>query len=201
VVERPLAESPLGNLTAPAGQIPEIALVERPFLGKIALRGDAADRQFVASATRVLGLPLPTQPGTGAGRGDTTVLCLAPDEWLVVSAPGARDLIARLREALSGHHAAAVETSCATATIAVSGGRAALLLRKICSIDLDRQKLSGRCCWQTRIGPFAVLVHRLGAAEGFELHVARSYARSFWLWLNDAAAEFGAWQPVNGSGG
>lgn len=201
MVERPLAESPLGTLPAPAGRMPEIDLAERPFLGKIVLRGDAADREFIASATRVLGLPLPTRPGTGACRSDTTVLCLAPDEWLVVSAPGAHDLIARLRKALAGQHAATVEVSCATATIGVSGGRAAMLLRKICSIDLARQESAGRCCWQTRIGPFAVLVHWRGAADGFEFHVARSYARSFWLWLNDAAAEFGAWQPVIGSGG
>jgi heterotetrameric sarcosine oxidase gamma subunit len=191
VVEPPVAMSPLAGLPAPSGRAPDIDLTERPFLVKLTLRGESADGGFTIAAARALGLAPPAQPGNGVHDGSLTILCLAPDEWLVVSEPGARDLVARLREALADRHAAAVDVSCATATITVSGSRAALLLRKICSIDLARQESRGRCCWQTRIGPFAVLIHRRAADQGFDLHVARSYARSFWLWLNDAAAEFG----------
>jgi heterotetrameric sarcosine oxidase gamma subunit len=191
VVEPPVAMSPLADLQAPSIRAPNIDLTERPFLVKLTLRGDTADGGFMIAAARALSLAPPAQPGNGVYDGSLTILCLAPDEWLVVSEPGVRDLVACLRQALAGRHATAVDVSCATATIAVSGSRAALLLRKICSIDLARQESRGRCCWQTRIGPFAVLIHRRAADQGFDLHVARSYARSFWLWLSDAAAEFG----------
>jgi heterotetrameric sarcosine oxidase gamma subunit len=191
VVEPPIATSPLAGLQTPSVRAPNIDLAERPFLVKLALRGDAADGGFMTAAAHALGLAPPAHPGDGVRDGSLTILCLAPDEWLVVSQPGTHDLVARLREALAGRHAAAVDVSCATATITVGGSRAALLLRKICSIDLARQESRGRCCWQTRIGPFAVLIHRRAADQGFDLHVMRSYARSFWLWLNDAAAEFG----------
>jgi sarcosine oxidase, subunit gamma len=187
VVEMPLPTSPLAVAPAAAVRMPEIDLAERPFLCKIRLRGDAADGDFVAAAAQALGVALPTRSGAGTGHGGVTILCLAPDEWLVVNGAGARDLIVCLREVLTGQHAVAIDASCAIATIGVTGGRAALLLRKICSIDLARQASAGRCCWRTRIGPFAVLLHWRGEDEGFDLHVARSYARSFWLWLNDAA--------------
>jgi sarcosine oxidase, subunit gamma len=199
VVELPRVASPLGGLPSPASRVPGIALAEIPFRGKITLRGNIADAGIVAAVREAFGRAPPLRPGTSGDHDGITVLCLAPDEWLVISETRASDLVVRLRAALAGCHAAVVDISCATATIGVSGRRSALLLRKICTIDLARQEVTGRRCWQTRIGPFAVLVDR--RREGFELHVARSYARSFWLWLNDATVEFGAEPAVSDSGG
>ena len=166
-----------------------LEIAERPFLGKIALRGDAADRGFTATVARSLGGALPRQPGAGTTRGPTSVLCLAPDEWLVVVDGDARDAFIALRDGLVDQFAAVVDVGSATATVRISGRRACDLLRKICSIDIKRQ--TERVCWQTRLGPFAALIQRCDANATFDLHVPRSYARSFWRWLDDAAAEFG----------
>jgi sarcosine oxidase, subunit gamma len=197
VAEPLLATSPLGGLFTRVAD--GLHLAERPFLGKLALRGDAADCGFVAAVSAALGCVLPQAPGAGIAHDQRAVLCLAPDEWVVVSEANAGDLVVPLRQALAGQTAALVDVSCATATVSVGGTNAAVLLRKVCSVDLVRQ--SARACWETRLGPYAVLAHRRQAPESFDLHVGRSYARSFWLWLNDAAAEFDVRLPINGSGG
>jgi sarcosine oxidase subunit gamma len=198
VAEPPLATSPLGGLFTRVGN-GALQLSERPFLGKLALRGDAGDPGFVAAASAALGCALPRAPGAGVAHDRRAILCLAPDEWLVVSEAGRGDLVGPLRQALGGRSIALVDVSCATATVSVGGPDAAALLRKVCSIDLVRQ--TARACWQTRLGAYAVLIHRGDAPVTFDLHVARSYARSFWLWLSDAAAEFEIRAPINGSGG
>jgi sarcosine oxidase, subunit gamma len=197
VAEPPLAASPLGGLFARIGG--GLDLAERPFLGKLALRGDPADGPFVAAAGAALGCVLPRAPGVGVARDRRVVLCLAPDEWVVVSEAGADDLAVPLRQAIAGQCAAVVDVSCATATVSVGGPDAPALLRKVCRIDLARQ--SARACWETRLGPYAVLAHWRQAPETFDLHVGRSYARSFWLWLTDAAAEFEIPVRINGSAG
>lgn len=197
MAEPPFATSPLGGLFARIGGGLHIA--ERPFLGKLALRGDAADCGFVAAVSDSLGCVLPRAPGSGIADDQRAVLCLTPDEWVVVSEANAVDLVVALRQALARQCAALVDVSCATATVSVGGTNAPMLLRKVCGVDLTRQ--SARTCWETRLGPYPVLAHRRQAPESFDLHVGRSYARSFWLWLNDAAAEFDVRLPINGSGG
>jgi sarcosine oxidase, subunit gamma len=197
VAEAPLATSPLGGLFARIAD--GLHLAERPFLGKLALRGDAADGGFVATASAALGCVLPQAPGAGIAHDQRAVLCLATDEWVVVSEANAGDLVVLLRQALAGQCVALVDVSCATATVSVGGTNAPALLRKVCSVDLARQ--SARACWETRLGPYAVLIHRRRAPETFDLHVGRSYARSFWLWLNDAATEFDVRVPINGPDG
>ena len=189
MAELPLAVSPLAGLPVTAFGSGELALAERRQLGKIMLRGNAADARFVATVVSALGCVLPELPGAGAVHGLATILCLAPDEWLVVSEAGAPDLGVPLRQALAGDFAAVVDASSAMATVGARGRLVPELLRKVCSIDLARQPACC-CCWQTRLGPYVVLIHRRDAAEAFDLHIARSYARSFWLWLNDAATEW-----------
>ena len=77
-----------------------IALCERRFRAKINLRGKPAKR-FLDAVTAALGVPPPKTPNTTAASGETTVLWLGPDEWLVVGPPGREDAIAAsLRDAL-----------------------------------------------------------------------------------------------------
>src|SRR3546814_11625380 len=68
---------------------------------KLNLRGDPADRAFMAAAGNALDMVLPTEPDTTTASGGVTALWLGPDEWLLPSAPGEETRLAtRLREAL-----------------------------------------------------------------------------------------------------
>ena len=46
-------------------------------------------------------------------------------------------------------------------------------------------------CAQTRLAKAPVLVRRLDDGGAYEIVVRRSFADYLWLWLEDAAAEYG----------
>src|SRR3546814_1606758 len=89
---------------------------------KLNLRGDPADRAFMAAAGNALDMVLPTEPDTTTASGGVTALWLGPDEWLLTSAPGEETRLAtRLREALADIHAAVVDVTETSTVIRLSG--------------------------------------------------------------------------------
>ena len=104
-----------------------VAMVEEPFVTMVDVRVDAAGPGAQAAA-ELLGVELPTTASTYAKIGDTTVIWLGPDEWLVTGTTLAGpELEARLREAVGPHGGAAVD---------VSGQRTTLRLRGSYSRDV-----------------------------------------------------------------
>ena len=65
-----------------------VTLGERRFLGKINLRGQPT-KKFRDAVAGALGVAPPTAPNTATGDGAPTALWLGPDDWLIVTPPGA----------------------------------------------------------------------------------------------------------------
>ena len=195
-VETPLAHiDPVAYASTGPGGHTDVRLAERPAGGRISLRGDPADRAFMAAVGQALDMVLPAEPNTTAKAGDATALWLGPDEWLLTtSAEGAPALLETLREAIAGQAAAVIDVGDAATIISLSGARARNVLAKGCPLDLhDTVFAPGRVA-QTIVAQADVIVHRVddgaGVAE-FDLHVRRSFAEYLWLWLADAALEYG----------
>ncbi len=181
------------DLGSRAGGAGGVLLGEGPPRESFALRGPADDPAFARAVETGLGAGLPQQPGAVAEIGaDALLIRLGPDEWRL-TAPLSDDgrIAARLASALAGGRGALVNVSSATTVIAVSGAHAADLLATGTGIDLDPAAFPPGRAARTRIGNAQALVHRK-AEDAFELHVPRSYARSFWDWLEARGREFDA---------
>ena len=75
--------SPLQPWAKRFAQLPDaVTIVEEPFITMVELRVDPSGPGAAAVAS-LLGVELPTTPSTYAKSGDTAVIWLGPDEWLV----------------------------------------------------------------------------------------------------------------------
>ena len=186
----PLAGLDLGSRAGGAGGV---LLAEGAARESFVLRGRAEDAAFAQAVEAALGAGPPLEPGEAAEIGAGALLIrLGPDEWrLIAPLPDDGRLAARLASALAGGSGALVNVSSATTVIAIAGERAADLLATGTGIDLDPAAFPPGRAIRTRIGNAQALVHRK-AEEAFELHVPRSYARSFWEWLEERGREFDA---------
>jgi sarcosine oxidase subunit gamma len=175
------------NVASGAG----IHAVERAFLTHVNLRGDPRDDGFTASVRGVLGVALPIEPNT-VSTGSGCVACwLGPDEWLVIAAPEfATDLPAALQAAIGDRLSSVTEVSGGQTVVELRGTPVRELLAKDCPLDLHPAALGVGRCAQTRLAKAAVLLRPL-AADAIEVVVRRSFADYFWLWLREAAAEYG----------
>lgn len=186
-------ESPLVRFATPtraAASGAGIHARERAFLTHVNLRGDPRDDAFMAGVRGVLGVALPIEPNT-VSTGTGCVACwLGPDEWLVIAAPAATDLPGALRAAIGARFSSVTEVSGGQTVVELRGSAVRELLAKDCPLDLHPRALGVGQCAQTRLAKAAVLLRPL-AADAMEVVVRRSFADYFWLWLQEAAAEYG----------
>jgi len=175
----------------PGADAASVSMAEAAHTAKLSLRGNPADRAFLAAVGKALDMVLPTDANTTTSGGGVTALWLGPNEWLLTAAPGLEsDLAQRLREALQGVHAAVVDVTEASTVIRLSGPRARDVLAKGCPLDLHPRVFSEGRVAQSLVGPVDVILHQT-APDAYDLYVRRSFAPYLWQWLEDAALEFG----------
>ena len=173
-----------------------VRLGERQDLGKIALRGDAHDRAFMAAVGRVLDLLLPTDPCTSAAKAQMGALWLGPDEWLLTCpTQDVAGLLGALRAALADVHAAITDLTDGRVAFRVAGPSARDVLAKGCPLDLHPRAFPRGNCAGSLLAKAAVLIHLLDddreRGPSFDVYVARSFAHYLWTWLEDAGREYG----------
>jgi sarcosine oxidase subunit gamma len=190
-------QSPLVRfgLQAREAQAPAAAAIrcwEQAFLGHINLRGDARDPRFTVAVEAVLGAALPLAPNTLSVAGAIAVYWLGPDEWLIVT-PGNReqDIADELRAAFGGLHVAVTALSGGQTVVVLRGAPVRELLSKECPLDFDPRSFPPGTCAQSHLAKAPILLHALDDDGGFAIVIRRSFADYFWLWLEDAAAEYG----------
>ena len=192
-------QSGLAALHLPAreghGDDPGVVLAERPFRGQINLRGDPADEEFAAAVARTVGAPLPTEPNTTAAGDTVTVLWLGPNEWVIrLPGPQEQEYADTLRRSLGDRHVSVTPIGHSRTVIGLSGPRSRDVLLKGCALDLHPAIFRPGDCAQTLLALNGVILHRLDDTDGgsaWDIDVRRSFARYAWLWLEDAALEYG----------
>jgi sarcosine oxidase subunit gamma len=171
-----------------------LVVKEAPLCAHLNLRGSAQDQSFVAGIEEVLGIELPTEPGTYHCNQQQAIYWLGPDEWVLVSQSSAAELEAELRQALSGH-ISIVDISGGQTVINLRGAQSAVqtLLKKSSVYDFaawpQAEKNAGRCAQTTFAKASAVISNKSDGS--FDLIVRRSFADYIARWLLDAGQEFG----------
>jgi sarcosine oxidase subunit gamma len=169
-----------------------ITLSERPFRAMLNLRGDPADARFLSAVRTAADVELPVEPNTTRRAGSLTALWLGPYEWLLTAPAGEeRVLVPAIRAALGDRHAAVVDLTESRTVIAVSGAPARDLLAKGCTLDLHPRAFPVGACAQTGLARAGVILHLVDEAPTFEITILRSFADYMWVWLADAAQEYG----------
>ena len=171
-----------------------VAMSEKPFPGIVGLRG--RHKAVSAAFELAFGFALPAEPNTAAGKGKAgtktrvEALWLGPDEWWVLGADPAKQA-AKLAKALDGQPAAVTEVSESRTCIRAAGPRARDLLAKGCPLDLHPRVFKTGACAQGQLAKASVLIHQVDDEPAYDVYVLRSFAEYLWLWLEDAAREYG----------
>ncbi|PTW59833.1 sarcosine oxidase subunit gamma [Breoghania corrubedonensis] len=177
-----------GEASTTAGPL---TLSEMPVPGQINLRGNPSDAAFAEAVAKVLGCRLPVAANTVEKGGDFSLLWLGPDEWLVLTAPGAEaELSAGLVEALAGQHFAITDVTGNRALFRLSGTPAREVLAKGCSLDLHPSRFATGQCAQTLLARSGIILSQVDDAPSYDILPRRSFAEYTWRWLEDAMAEY-----------
>ena len=184
--------APLGEAFEAGSVKGVVELREVSFLTMVGLRVDRNSDagQRIAAVTG----GLPAASGGVSGTGDTSVLWLGPEEFLVVAPTEAHeslggDLIQALREALADGAGQVVDLSANRTTFELTGPRARAVLEKGCSLDLHPRVLSAGTALSTEVGNIPVVLWKTGE-ESFRIFPRASFADFLGRWLLDAMREY-----------
>lgn len=191
---RSLRRSPLQHLTeelaAAAVSGPRGAVLkEIAFLTQIGLRAEPGSPAYEALA-EATGVGLPARVGEVAGsQENVAVLWLAPDEFLVVTAPDQHDLLRALTEALGEHPGQVVDLSANRAVVEISGGSAREALEKGVPADLHPRAFPVGTAVTTALGPVQILLWHT-AEDEYRVLPRASFADYTAHWLIDTIREY-----------
>jgi sarcosine oxidase, subunit gamma len=188
--ESPLFHADLNSLVGKGRNNPGVTLREKKLLGHLTLRGDGKDPAFAAGVAKALGMELPVAL-TVVANGDSSLQWLGPDEWLLI-VPSGEELATeqRLRAALDGLHIAVVNVSGGQTLLELTGPKVRELLMKSTSYDVHPNNFPVGKAIGTVFAKSQLVIRRTGD-ETWELLIRRSFSDYWWLWLQDASAEYG----------
>lgn len=188
--ESSLFHADLGSLIGKGRTNPGVILREKKLLGHLTIRGDAHDPAFAAGVHKALGMELPAAL-TLVINGESSLQWLGPDEWLLIVPTGEEfGAEQKLREALAGLHIAVVNVSGGQQVLELSGPKVREVLMKSTSYDVHPDNFPVGKAVGTVFAKSQLVIRRTGE-ETWELLIRRSFSDYWWLWLQDAAAEYG----------
>ena len=188
--QTPLHHAGLDGLVGKGRQNAGVFLREKKLLGHLTLRGDGKAPAFAGAVHKATGLELPGAL-TVVANGDTSLQWLGPDEWLLI-VPAGEEFAAeqRLSEALGELHVAIVNVSGGQTILELSGPNVRQVLMKSTSYDVHPDNFPVGKAIGTVFAKSQLVIRRTGE-DTWELLVRRSFSDYWWLWLQDAAAEYG----------
>src|SRR5215510_7104483 len=143
-------------------------------------------RMLSEAALSRFAVDLPDLPRRVEGR-DIAFIWTGPDQWLAQGPPGKASLLAQAFAGL----ASVVDQSHARALLRITGPRARDALAKGLAIDLHPRAFATGFAAATSVARIAVLLWQVDDRPSYEFAVPRSYALSFWHWLQASAGEYG----------
>ncbi|WP_259782280.1 sarcosine oxidase subunit gamma [Aestuariispira ectoiniformans] len=182
--------SPLDGLAKPAGS--NVRMEERPFVGKVTLRGNPEDKKFLKAVEDVLGVALPLKPCSFNSGATYTAYWVGPDEWQIYTPEdGQNALVTALRAALEGMHSQVVDVSDYYVVIRISGPAAREVLMKGSPLDVHPRAFQAGQVRGTRFANATIQLSQVDDAPTFDVQIRWSFAEYLWNYFLEAAKEFG----------
>lgn len=182
--------SPLDGLAGPTGS--QVSLEERRFVGKVVLRGNPDNKDFLAKARDVLGEDLPLEPCTFVKGASYSIYWTGPDEWMIhTPEDGETALVLGLREALGDIHSQVVDVSDYYVLMRLSGPAAREVLAKGTPLDLHPRAFGAGKVAGTRYANATIQLAQLDDTPTFDVQVRMSFAQYLWDYFTTASKEFG----------
>lgn len=154
----------------------------------INLRGDPQDVGFRKALEFALGIELPDDGGGMTQGRSGQLIALGPDDrFLLAHAGQAERLIATLRQALDGVHAAVTDVSSGYLVLSLAGPAASEVLAQGCPLDLHPRALMAGRCMGSHFFKASIWVWPSPSGHGFELLVRRSFRDYVALMVKRAA--------------
>ena len=188
--ESSLHHANLAGLIGKGRKNPGVIVREKKLLGHLTLRGDAKDPAFAEGVHKALGLELPVALSLVA-KDQTSLQWMGPDEWLLI-VPGGQEFAVEqaLRAALAGLHISVVNVSGGQQLLELSGPNVREVLMKSTSYDVHPDNFPVGKAVGTVFAKSQLVIRHTGE-DTWELLIRRSFSDYWWLWLQDAAAQYG----------
>ena len=157
-----------------------ISIEELPFIGKINLRGNTQDRDFLNNAGSVLDILIPTDTNTKIQNKELQVIWLSPNEWLLcfINNDNFIRIFKELNNKLNPEKTSITDTSENKTIIKIEGKHTTELLRKFMVLDIDNTLKDNLQVAQTIFVKIPVLIirnHLDQDKQSFDIHVNRSH--------------------------
>ena len=172
-----------------------ISIEEIPFIGKLNLRGNAKDKNFLSDAGSILGTLLPLDPNIKVENTKFQVIWLSPNEWLIrfIKNDIFFKIYSQLNVQLNSEKTSVTDTSENRTIIRIEGKKSVELLRKFMILDIDKILKDNSRVAQTIFVKIPVLIIRNHLSEekqSFDIHVNRSHTNYLRSLLIDGCNQF-----------
>ena len=157
-----------------------ITIEELPFVGKINLRGNTKDRDFLSNAGSVLDVLIPTEPNTIITNTELRIIWLSPNEWLLSFLKNENfiKIFNELNTKLNPEKTSITDISENKTIIRVEGDKTTELLRKFMVLNIDEALGNNLKVAQTIFVKIPILIirnHLNEEKQSFDIHVNRSH--------------------------
>jgi heterotetrameric sarcosine oxidase gamma subunit len=157
-----------------------IIIEELPFVGKINLRGNTKDRDFLSNAGSVLDVLIPTEPNTIITNTELQIIWLSPNEWLLSFLKNENfiKILNELNTKLNPEKTSITDISENKTIIRVQGEQITELLRKFMVLNIDDSLENNLKVAQTIFVKIPILIirnHLNQQKQSFDIHVNRSH--------------------------
>jgi methylglutamate dehydrogenase subunit D len=139
-----------------------------------------------AAIGAILGVELPTGPGTATANG-LTVIGTGPESWLVMKAGAAPDFANQLTVVLAGL-ASVSDQSGGYVVTRLAGPQARTVLQRGAAIDFHPDSFRAGSTVTTVIAHIGVIIWQVDEQPSYHVATFRSYADSFRHWLDATIA-------------
>ena len=157
-----------------------VIIEELPFVGKINLRGNQNDREFLSNVGSVLNILIPLDPNTKVQNKEFQVIWLSPNEWLISFFKNKifTETLNKLNEKLNFEKTSVTDISDNKTIIRIESHNASELLKKFMVIDIDKVLKDNSRVAQTIFVKIPILIlrnHLNDKKQSFDIHVNRSH--------------------------
>ena len=173
----------------------EILIEEIPFVGKLNLRGNTKDKNFLTDVGSILETILPIDPNTKVENSDFQVIWLSPNEWLINFLKNNKFSIIHNKfiNQLNPEKTSIADISENKTIIRLVGEKSIELLRKFMILDIEKILIDNSKVAQTIFVKIPILIirnHLKNQKQSFDIQINRSHANYLKELLLDGCNQF-----------